>query len=174
MGLFEVNVVYTTELLCCRNNNFRSIYFMLVFLKFRNGIKMTWKKITQQQLSDNKKPKWPHKKLLNILIKHGWNILRFMTVLKILRRMTESFICDLGNSSPHPGQNGLHLADDLFKYTYMKQKSCVFIRISLKFIPKGPIDNDSALVLVKACRRAGGKPLPEPMLTQFTDVYMRH
>ena len=27
---------------------------------------------------------------------------------------------------------------------------------------------------VMACRLFGTKPLPEPMLTQFTDVYMGH
>ena len=52
------------------------------------------------------------------------------------------------------------------------------IRISiefwLKFVPKGPIDNTSVLVQVMAWRREGDKPLPEPMLTQFTDAYMRH
>ena len=36
------------------------------------------------------------------------------------------------------------------------------------FVPKGPIDNKSALVQVMACHRIGDKPLPEPMLTQFT------
>ena len=77
------------------------------------------------------------------------------------------------NSSP-PGQNGRHFTDDVFKYIFMNKKSCIFIRISLKFVPKGPIANTSALVLVMAWRRTGDKPLPEPMLTQFTDAYMRH
>ena len=47
------------------------------------------------------------------------------------------------------------------------------MRISLKFVPKGPIDKTSAVVQVMACRRRGDKPLPEPLLTQFTDAYMR-
>ena len=38
----------------------------------------------------------------------------------------------------------------------------------------GPIDNKSALVQVMAWRRTGYKPLPEPMLAQFTDAYMGH
>ena len=37
-----------------------------------------------------------------------------------------------------------------------------------------PIDNKWALVQVMAWRRIGDKPLHEPMLTQFTDTYMRH
>ena len=44
----------------------------------------------------------------------------------------------------------------------------------MKFVPEGPIDNKWALVQVMARRQIGDKPLPEPMLTQFTDAYMRH
>ena len=50
----------------------------------------------------------------------------------------------------------------------------ISIRISLKFVPEGPINNKTALVQVMAWRRIGDKPLPKPMLTQFTDAYMRH
>ena len=56
----------------------------------------------------------------------------------------------------------------------MNEKFCILIRISLKFVYKGPIDNDSALVQVIALWRTGDKPLPESMLTQFTDAYMPH
>ena len=48
------------------------------------------------------------------------------------------------------------------------------IEISLKFVPKGPIDNNIALVQIMAWRRIGDKPLLEPMMTRFTDTYMRH
>ena len=43
-----------------------------------------------------------------------------------------------------------------------------------EFVPKGPIDNNPVLAQVMAWRRIGDKPLPEPMLTQFTDAYKRH
>ena len=56
----------------------------------------------------------------------------------------------------------------------MNEEFRVLIRISLKFIPIDPINNNSALVQVMAWRRIGDKPLPEAMLTQFTDAYMRH
>ena len=39
---------------------------------------------------------------------------------------------------------------------------------------KGPIDYKLALVQVVAWHRTGEKPLPESMLTQFTDAYIRH
>ena len=48
------------------------------------------------------------------------------------------------------------------------------MRISLKFVPKGPIDNSSALIQVVACLLFGTKPLTEPMLIQSTDAYMGH
>ena len=46
--------------------------------------------------------------------------------------------------------------------------------MSLKCFHKGPIDKKSALVQVMAWRRTGAKPIPKPMLTQLTEVYMRH
>ena len=48
------------------------------------------------------------------------------------------------------------------------------IEISLKFVPKGPINNIPALVQIMAWRRTGDKPLSEPMVTQLNDAYMRH
>ena len=51
---------------------------------------------------------------------------------------------------------------------------CVLIQIQLKFVPKAHINNKSVLVQVMAWRRIGDKPLPEPMLAQFTDAYMGH
>ena len=32
-----------------------------------------------------------------------------------------------------------------FKYIYMNEKFCISIQISVKFVPKGPIDNNPAL-----------------------------
>ena len=66
------------------------------------------------------------------------------------------------------------LADDIFKCIFVNENFRISIKISRKFVPEGPIDNKSALVRVMAWRRTGDKPLPEPMLTQFTDAYMRH
>ena len=49
------------------------------------------------------------------------------------------------NSSP-PGQNGRHIADDIFRCIFENEKFCILIKISLKFVPKGSIDNNPALV----------------------------
>ena len=55
----------------------------------------------------------------------------------------------------------------------MYEKFCILIEISLRFVPKGFDDNKAALDQVMAWHRTGDKPLPEPMLIQFTDAYMR-
>ena len=71
-------------------------------------------------------------------------------------------------------QNGHHFADNIFRCIFVSEKFCILIKISLKFVPKGQIDNNPALVQIMAWRRPGDKPLSEPMLTRFTDAYMRH
>ena len=43
---------------------------------------------------------------------------------------------------PHPGQNGRHVADNTFWCIFVNEKFCILITMSLKFIPKGPIDNN--------------------------------
>ena len=67
----------------------------------------------------------------------------------------------------------MKITDDIFKSIF-NESVWISITISLKFIPKGPIDYKSALVQVVAWHRTGEKSLPESMLTQFTNAYMRH
>ena len=66
------------------------------------------------------------------------------------------------------------LSDDNFKCIFVNEKDRMAIPMSLKFIPRNRIDNKPALVQVMAWHRIGVKPLPEPVLTQFTEAYMRH
>ena len=46
----------------------------------------------------------------------------------------------------NPGQNGCNFPDDTFKCIFMNENFYILIKISLKFLPKGPIDNKPALV----------------------------
>ena len=66
--------------------------------------------------------------------------------------------CDHGIliSSP-PGQNGRHFTDDGSKCIFVNEKFCILIIISLKFLPKGPIDKNPALVQIIAWHRIGDK-----------------
>ena len=66
------------------------------------------------------------------------------------------------------------LADDIFNCIFLNENDRILTQISLKYVPRSPIDNKSSLVQVMAWRRTGDKPLPEPMMTQFNDAYMRH
>ena len=56
------------------------------------------------------------------------------------------------------------LADDIFKCIFLNENLSISIQISLKFVPKGPINNIPALVQIMAWRRPGDKPLSEPMM----------
>ena len=66
------------------------------------------------------------------------------------------------------------LTDDIFKSIFLNENDRIQIQISLKFVPSSPIDSMPVLVQVMAWCRTGYKPLPKPVLTQFTDAYMRH
>ena len=66
-----------------------------------------------------------------------------------------------------PRQNGRHLADDIFNCIFLNENVWILIKISLKFVPKDPINNITALVQIMAWRRPGDKPLSEPMMINF-------
>ena len=66
------------------------------------------------------------------------------------------------------------LADDIFRWSFLNANGRIMFQISLKFVPKCPIDNKPALVRVMAWRCTDDKPLAEPILFQFTEAYMRH
>ena len=66
-----------------------------------------------------------------------------------------------------PRQNGRHFADDIFKYIFLNENVWIPIKISLKFVPKGRINNIPALVQIMAWRRPGDKPLSEPMMVSL-------
>ena len=66
-----------------------------------------------------------------------------------------------------PRQNGRHFPDDTFKRIFLNDNVRISIKISLKFVPKGPIINIPALVQIMAWCRPGDKPLSEPMMVSL-------
>ena len=66
-----------------------------------------------------------------------------------------------------PRQNGRHFADEIFKRIFLNENVEISIKISLKFVPKGRINNIPTLVQVMAWRRPGDKPLTEPMVVRL-------
>ena len=81
--------------------------------------------------------------------------------------------CQPGNNplpqlnSLRPRQNGRNFADDTFKCIFLNENISISIKISLKFVPNGPINNIPALVQIMAWRRPGNKPLSEPMMVNL-------
>ena len=66
-----------------------------------------------------------------------------------------------------PRQNGRHFPDDIFKWIFLNENVWISINISLKFVPRGPINNIPTLVQVMAWRRPGDKSLSEPMMVRL-------
>ena len=66
-----------------------------------------------------------------------------------------------------PRRNEQHFADDIFKRIFFNENVWISLKISLKFVPKGPIINIPALVQIMAWRRSGDKPLSEPMMASL-------
>ena len=54
-----------------------------------------------------------------------------------------------------------------FKCIFLNEHVWIPNKISLKIVPKGPINNNAALVQVMAWRRLGDKPLSEPMMLRL-------
>ena len=63
-----------------------------------------------------------------------------------------------------PRQNGCHFP--IFKSIFLNENVLISIKISLKFVPKGPINNIPASVQIMAWRRPGDKPLSEPVMVR--------
>ena len=70
-------------------------------------------------------------------------------------------------NSLRPRRNRRYNADDIFKCIFLRENAWIPTKISLKFVPKGPINNIPALVQIMAWRRPGDKPLSEPMMVSL-------
>ena len=61
-------------------------------------------------------------------------------------------------------QNGHHFPADILKWIFLNENLWTSIKISLKFILRGPINNNPSLVQIMAWCWSGDKPLSEPMM----------
>ena len=82
--------------------------------------------------------------------------------------------CACANLNSLPWRKWPPFCRQHFQMHFHEWKVCISILISLRFVPKGPIDNKSALVQVMAWHQKGDTPLSEPMQTKFTNAYMQH
>ena len=60
---------------------------------------------------------------------------------------------------------GRNFTEGIFKCIFLNENVWIPIKVSLKFVPKGPINNIPALV--QATSRPGDKPLSEPMMVRL-------
>ena len=70
-------------------------------------------------------------------------------------------------NTSRPRQNGCHFTDDRFKCIFLRENVLILITISLKFVPRGPINNIPSLVQIMAWRCPGDKPLTEPVMVSL-------
>ena len=106
---------------------------------------------------DSPKIQWPHWDIHIIISENA--------VMGLAWLITECSLWDQCNDSPwphisecivntlRPRQNGRHFADDIFKCIFLNENVWISIKISLKFVPKGPINNIPVLVQIMAWRR---------------------
>ena len=73
--------------------------------------------------------------------------------------------------SLRPRPNGQHFADDILKRIFFHENAWVSIKISLKFVPKSPINNIPALVQIRL--RLGASQATGHYLNQRWLVYWR-
>ena len=64
-------------------------------------------------------------------------------------------------------RNWQNFADNIFKRIFFNENVLILIKISLKYVPEGPINNIPALVQIMAWHHPGDKPLSEPMMVSL-------
>ena len=79
----------------------------------------------------------------DVIMRAGRRNVPWCDDMEILSASVELLI--ILNLSP-PGQNGGYFADDIFRCIFVHEIICILIKMSLKFVPKGAINNDLALV----------------------------
>ena len=65
------------------------------------------------------------------------------------------WFCQYFLNSLRPRQNRRNFTDDVFKCNFLNENILILIKISLKLVPKGPINNIPAFVQIMAWRRTG-------------------
>ena len=73
-----------------------------------------------------------------------------------------------------PRQNGRRFADDTFKCVFFNENVRISIKISLKFVPKGPINNNPALGSDNGLTLSRRQAIIWINDDFPTDAYMRH
>ena len=111
-------------------------------------------------------------------------LLFYLSLIRCVWYMNKNQIDVLFNSNPcwltfqiitwswclntlRPRQDGRHFPDNIFKCIFLNENVWISIKSSLKFVPKGPINNIPALVQIMAWRWPGDRLLSEPMVVKL-------
>ena len=86
---------------------------------------------------------------------------------KVIPQKKSGLMCKFPYNILRPRQHGRHFADDTFKCIFLNENVIISIKISLKCVPKGSINNIPALFQMMAWRRPGDKPLSEAMIVSL-------
>ena len=100
-----------------------------------------------------------------------WNITGISTAVhQCVKFQRDEIVKEMGTlplTHLHLNKMAAILADDYFKCIFLNENNRIPIPISLKFIPRRPIDNKPTLVEVMAWRRTGDHQCWPSSLTQF-------
>ena len=118
---------------------------------------MCYKSLKQQRDRDSQKP------YFNSLSCCPWSYTIAITATHMPMQNTCMYLIN----TLRPRQNGRHFPDNIFKFIFLFENFRISNKISLKFVPKGPINNIPALVQIMAWRRPGDKPLFEPIMVRW-------
>ena len=97
----------------------------------------------------------------------GLNVLKWLGIGSFCKVVATFSYVGRSFNSLRPRQMAAILADDIFKWIFLNENVIISIEISLKFVPKGGINNIPALVQIMAWRRPGDKPLSGPMMVRL-------
>ena len=108
----------------------------------------------------------------DIIISRSFNKLHWEHTCGYMQKICNSIVitlelCLCCVNTLRPRQNGRHFPEDIFKCIFLNENAWISIKISLKFVPKGPINKIPALVQIMAWRRSGDKPLSEPIMVSL-------
>ena len=119
--------------------------------------------VKDQHLKGNKKV-WENKICSSAIIRGNYQ--RFMKTLHVWGKSLNMYFNTL-----RLRQNGCRFTDITFKCIFLNKNVRISIKILLNLVPKGPINNNPALVQIMAWRRSGNKPLSEPMILVYWRIY---
>ena len=176
---FDMNTVFATVVIPnikirqpwdCLYNGYSNTEKMVFMLKWSQSLKMTHKKPipfsqNSQKSSIANNPIWKTIEQCGITfhIPSQW-----APILQLWNGICYScYEYMTGVNTLRPSHNGRRFADDTFKRIFLNENVRIPIEISLKFVPKGPINNIPTLVQIMAWHRPGDKPLSAPMMVSL-------